>query len=355
MILLAYRLGIAFIIYHVVMAVLLMGVRSTLDARAKIYHSLWPIKIIFLIVLVSLFLWSDYSADPTEIYAWNSILGYGAIIYLCIQVLLVLDLAYDLVDRLLIWWDEEESESMSLDEESPLLPKIVLFGGTLALYCISIGGLIFSLTWANQETQSKFIILFSIASIIVSVVLSMLPYIQEANPHSGLFQPAILGVFSGALLLKSLSYTQVIVPNFVQKTIYWILLIFSYMGFLRMSVNDMSSAPGFQRISGNTEGDKGDGGGEVLGVLTEGGAIDEDEERVSRFKYSLFHLTFALAMAYTVMYLTDWTSLSNTNGTYTTSDPLSYSWYGYIFSSFLVPIFYIWSLFAPIIFSENEF
>lgn len=342
------------------MAVLLMGVRSTLQPRSKIYYALWPLKIIFLLILVSLMLWSDYGMNPVEIVSWTSTLGYGAIMYMCVQVLLVLDLAYDLVDRLLLWWDEEESESFGLDEESsPILPKLVLFGCTFMLYFASIGGLLYSLTWTNQDTNSKFLILFSIASIILSVILSMLPYVQEANPHSGLFQPAILGVFSGALLLKSLSYGTVIVPNNAQKVIYWIIMVFSYMGILRMTVNDIASAPGFQRISGNTEEDKdaevvGGGGG----VLSEGGAVDEDEERVSRFKYSLFHLTFALAMAYTVMYLSDWKEIkiyAITSIRVPNNNTLLYSWYGHIISSFLVPIFYIWSLFAPIIFSDNEF
>uniref|UniRef100_A0A1A7Z6R5 Solute carrier family 12 (Potassium/chloride transporters), member 6 n=1 Tax=Iconisemion striatum TaxID=60296 RepID=A0A1A7Z6R5_9TELE len=211
-----------------------------------------------------------------------------------------------------------------------------------------------------------------LACVIISIV-SILPKIQKAQPHSGLLQASLISLYTMYVtwsamtnnpnrncnpsllsLVANVSTTQPPADSNPGQVQWWdaqsiVGLIIFLFCTLYASIRSSSNTQ-VNKLMQTEEG--GGSGGE--GVVGEDGirrAVDNEEEGVS-YNYSFFHFHLCLASLYIMMTLTNWYQPDTTMQVMQSSMPavwvkMSSSWLGLGV--------YLWTLLAPLIFPNRDF
>lgn len=191
---------------------------------------------------------------------------------------------------------------------------------------------------------NQFFISFNLILAIVMTVVGILPRVQEANPRSGIFQSAILSVYTTYLVGSAISSQPVNKCSSASSSsslsngvlITGVVLTFLSLGYAAFNAGTNSSS-----LFGGANGDNED--------------EPDSEEDGTTYNYSLFHFIFILAAMYMAAVLTNWATFSEGSSNVLFVD------YGYtsswikIGTSWLVSILYIWTLVAPIVFPDRDF
>jgi len=81
--------------------------------------------------------------------------------------------------------------------------------------------------------------------------------------------------------------------------------------------------------------------------------IDDEVQEVN-YNYTFFHITFMLGAMYVAMLLSNWEMIQNSDDDLNVDNSFASVWVK-IVSSWLVALFYTWTLIAPIILPGREF
>ncbi len=85
----------------------------------------------------------------------------------------------------------------------------------------------------------------------------------------------------------------------------------------------------------------------------EGSSLDTEDEAAGKYNYALFHLSFAMAACYTVLYVTFWQySQMDVSGMVLIRDS-SLAFWSRVVTSWIIAGLYIWSLFAPMVMEDR--
>ena len=189
-----HRINFALGMFHLLLAVLLVGVNSSKDPRAGIQNGFWGPKIIGWMVLIVL---SFLIPDGFFIFWGNYVAFAGAMLFLLLGLILLVDLAHTWAEYCLSKIEDSDSRAW----------RAVLIGSTLGLYAASIAMTIVQYIFfagSGCSTNQAWISINLILFLIVSGV-SVHPAIQESNPRAGLAQSAIVAVYCTYLVMSAVS------------------------------------------------------------------------------------------------------------------------------------------------------
>lgn len=187
-----HRFNFALGLFHAIMAIILLGVRSSKDARAPIQNGFWGPKIIAWLglIVVSFFIPEGFFVS------WGSYLAViGAVLFLLLGLILLVDLAHN--------WAEYCQDKIETTGSKTW--TWLLIGSTMFMYLASFAMTIVMYIYfahggcsMNQAAISVNLVLLLIASII-----SVHPKIQEVNSRAGLAQSAMVAIYCTYLTMSA--------------------------------------------------------------------------------------------------------------------------------------------------------
>ncbi|KAM8977414.1 serine incorporator 2 [Pelodytes ibericus] len=357
-----YRMCFALAAFFFLFIILMICVRSSRDPRAFVQNGFWFLKFL---VLVGITVGAFFIPNGVFTTVWYYFGMVGGFLFILVQLILIIDIAHS--------WSQ--SWLQLAEEGNTKCWYAALLICTFLMYAASITAIVFLYiyyTKADACTLNKvFISLNLIFCVIVSIV-SILPKVQDAQPHSGLLQasvitlytffvtwsamanvpdkncnPTLLSIVTNATntaATSSSSSASVLwwdAPSIVGLVIFIVCTLFISM---RSSNNTQVN-----RLMQTEESSP-----EDAVPITEDGvhrAYDNEEDSVS-YNYSFFHFCLFLASLYIMMTLTNWYLPGSSDQSL--SSPWSAVWVK-ISSSWVGLLLYLWTLVAPVILSDRDF
>uniref|UniRef100_A0A158N8M2 Serine incorporator 1 n=4 Tax=Onchocerca TaxID=6281 RepID=A0A158N8M2_ONCVO len=363
-----YRVCAAVVIFFFTLMILMLGVKSSRDARSKIQNGFWFFKYVFVIaIIIGLFYVSSESISSPLM--WIGLIG--GFIFILLQLILIVDFAHSLAEGWMEKYEENESRTCYCG----------LLTFTFLTYMLAVVALILMYmfyTAGNSCYMPKLFISLNIILCLLVSALSILPRIQERMPRSGLLQssfitlyvmyitwsalinnpdkecnPSLINIFTNHTTPygQEIYGTPIPAESLVSLLIWFICIL--YASF-RTSSN-------FNKIAGSslqrTVVDDGNNGSQQHIITSseddlENGRVWDDESDAVSYSYSFFHFVFGLASLYVMMTLTSWykpdSDLRHLNSN------MAAVWVK-IVSSWLCLAIYAWTLAAPAIFPDRDF
>jgi hypothetical protein len=192
-----YRVSFALAVLHLVLALVMIRVRTTSDVRNSIQHGWWVIKLLALAgVLGAAFFIPNVVFVA---YGWLS-LG-GSAFFILIQLVLLVDFAHSMNES---WVGNYEASD---GEQKGWL--VLLLGSTVTLYAASLVGVVLMYVYFTDNPKvcwfnPMFITLNLILCVAVSI-FSVHPGLQAKNPRIGLLQSAVVTAYCTYLVWSALS------------------------------------------------------------------------------------------------------------------------------------------------------
>ena len=187
-----HRMNCALGAFHLILAIALLGVSSTRDSRAGLQNGYWGPKVIAWIgMAVVAFL----IPDSFFIFWGNYIALVGAILFLLLGLILLVDLAHTWAEYCLEKIDATESRFWS----------IMLVGSTLSMYLASLAMTIVMYIFfsGGQCSMNNAAITINMLMALAISALSIHPVIQSYNPRAGLCQSAMVAVYCTYLTMSA--------------------------------------------------------------------------------------------------------------------------------------------------------
>ncbi|NXP65944.1 SERC2 protein, partial [Chloropsis cyanopogon] len=342
-----YRMGFAMAAFFCLFAALMVCVRSSKDPRAALQNGFWFFKFL---VLVGITVGAFYIPDGAFTSVWFYFGVVGSFLFILIQLVLLIDFAHSWSQRWL----------RNADEGSAKGWYAALCIITFIFYAASIAAIVLLYVYYTKPegcTEGKaFISINLILCLIVSVV-SILPKIQEAQPHSGLLQASLITLYTIYVTWAALAN----VPSKPDTPRVWeregqggsthcggrlSLCVLGAHPVLRSSDH-----PQVNKLMLTEESGAGAGPG---GAEEEGGvrrAYDNEQDGVS-YNYTFFHLCLLLAALYIMMTLTNW--YRPDESLQVLRSPWTAVWVK-ICSSWAGLLLYLWTLVAPLLLPDRDF
>ncbi|XP_074113049.1 serine incorporator TMS1 isoform X3 [Cotesia typhae] len=354
-----YRICFIVSLFFLLMSVMMIGVKSSKDHRAPIQNGFWAIK--FLLVIggvIGAFFIPEGSFGPV----WMYFGMIGGFFFIIIQLILIIDFAHSWAEAWVSNYEETESKCW----------YAALLSATFFNYCLAIGGvalLYIYFTLPSDCSLNKFFISFNLILCVIVSAISILPSVQEFQPHSGLLQASVVSLYVVYLTWSGVSNSPyhecnpgllgIIASNDIRKqnqaafdkeSVIGLIIWFSCVLYSSLRTASKSS-----KITMSDKVLINDNGADGRNHDAESGAepkVWDNEEDSVAYSWSFFHLMFALATLYVMMTLTNWYKPNSTLETLN-SNPAS-MWVK-IISSWMCLGMYVWSLVAPTILRDRDF
>jgi len=386
-----YRLCFIVTLFFSLMALIMIGVKSTGDPRAGIQNGFWGFKYLLIIGgMIGAFWIPDGSFGDV----WMYFGMIGGFLFILIQLVLIIDFAHSWAEAWYTNYQEEESKGW--------LAALLFFTGLMYAGAITAISLIFVYYTGEYSGQCKLHEFFGSINLLMCLVLSVvsiLPKIQDHMPQSGLLQSAAISLYIIYLTWSALSNS----PYTDCKP---------RISFTPPApvTTTTTTAPGLKKAVSNlfkTEQSEGEGGwskdnnqGEhpsidtesIVGLVVwflcvlyssiktsnsssaakltgadhvllkedtgsgdvETGTVRDNETDEVAYSWSLFHVMFMLATLYVMMTLTNWYSPDQVGDLSSFSSNSGAMWVK-IVSSWMAGAIYLWSLLAPMLLQDRDF
>ncbi|XP_072489776.1 serine incorporator 3 isoform X2 [Notamacropus eugenii] len=375
-----YRINFALAIFFFVFFLLMLKVKSSKDLRAGLHNGFWFFKIV---AIVGLMVGSFYIPGGSFSTAWYYIGMTGAAFYILIQLILLVDCAHSL----------NEGWVNRMEEGNARCWYAVLLSFTSFFYILSFIGVVLLYVFYTKTdacTENKLFISLNLIFCIVVSIVSILPKIQEYQPHSGLLQSSIITAYTIYLTWSALSnepdrncnpgllsiITQMTIPtltpgnttvsvstiapplsqngrwlepeNFAGLIIFVLCLLYST---IRSSNNSQVSKLTLSGSDSVILDDASSNGPKDVEDGKPRRAVDNEKEGV-QYSYSVFHLMMFLASLYIMMTLTNW---QNPNVEFQMLTNKRIPVWVKISSSWFCLFLYFWTLVAPLLLTNRDF
>ncbi|TVY48233.1 Membrane protein [Lachnellula occidentalis] len=189
-----HRINFALGIFHIIMAVLLLGVNSSKNPRAAIQNGFWGPKIIAWLALIVV----SFLIPEAFFMVWgNYIALIGATLFLLLGLILLVDLAHTWAEYCLEQIDATDSRAW----------RGILIGSTLGMYAASLAMTIVQYYFfaGHDCSMNQAAISINLILLIIVSAVSVHPAIQEYNPKAGLAQSAMVAVYCTYLTMSAVS------------------------------------------------------------------------------------------------------------------------------------------------------
>jgi len=349
-----YRVCFAMASFFFLMGIITFKVKSSRDPRASFQNGFWAIKfLIFAGLVVAAFFIpkGDFSQ------AWMYVGMTGGFLFILIQLVLLVDFAYNWSGR----WIE------NYEETGNKRWFVALAVATGFLYTAAIAITICCYIFYTHESGcslNKFFISFNLILCVIVSIMTVHPRIQEAQPTSGLLQAGVISAYSMYLTWSAMSnepdsncnpsgsLTNSFTPGFDSQTVLSAVMLFCTVVYscLRTSANrnlSIQSDDGLDDVLIH-DGDNNDGEVEYKGQK-----VYDNESSEVAYNYSFFHFTFFLASLYIMMMLTNWYSPKGSDFKTLTSS-MATVWVK-MASSWACFAIFVWTLIAPVLLPDRDF
>ena len=191
-----HRINFALGMFHAILAIILLGVKSTRDGRAMIQNGFWGPKLIAWIGLVVV----TFFIPDTFFMAWgNYVAFFGAMLFLLLGLVLLVDLAHT--------WAEYCLEKIEDDTTGPSsrMWRVLLVGSTVGMYVISLAmTIVMYIFFAHSGcSMNQSAITINLSLLLIISGTSVHPSVQSSNPRAGLAQSATVAVYCTYLTLSA--------------------------------------------------------------------------------------------------------------------------------------------------------
>lgn len=376
-----HRINFSLGLFHLVLAGLLVGVKSTKDPRAIIQNGLWKVKVFGWLALIAV----NFLLIPDGFFVFygNHIAIIFSTIFLGIGLILLVDFAHAWAETCL---EKIEMEELTGEGDASLWKRF-LIGGTLSMYLASIVMTVvmywfFAGDGCNMnKTAVTLNLLFSLAITFMSINQQ----IQESNPQAGIAQASMVVVYCTYLIMSAVAsepddkYCNPLVRSRGTRTASVVLGAFftfiavAYTTTRAAANNAISGGAPMESIDNNSTSEvsaRNEMRYQALlqavneGLLPESalsqanlyGDEDEDYEEEERtrvkYNYALFHIIFFLATQYVATLLTINVKQDDL-GDFVPVGRTYFSAWLKIVSSWVCYLLYAWSLVAPMIWPER--
>ncbi|KAI9353352.1 serine incorporator/TMS membrane protein [Zopfochytrium polystomum] len=361
-----YRICFANTIFHAILSGFMYGVSSSRDWRSGVQNGYWAFKFMGWIA----FIVAAFFIPNTFFAGWGRYIDVpGAVLFILVQIVLLIDFAYSFSETLLEWWESSE------DKKYLALLLTVTFGAFAGV--IVLTGFLYAWFAGNSCQLNTFFITFNLILCFLAVVLSIAPAVQEVNPKSGLAQAAMVTVYATYLVASALSSEpqpddgSAPVCNPLSESdstknmalimgsiLTFVALAYSTSRAAVLSRSMMSDEGGVPLMSDHVRGAVESGALPSSALDDEDGAegpVDDEKEGV-QYSYSFFHLIFLLASCYLATLITNWDTVTIEPGKNTAVVGRGWAavWVK-IVSGWVVILLYAWTLVAPIVLPDREF
>lgn len=361
-----YRVCFIATLFFLLMALLMVNVTSSRDARAGLQNGFWGIKYLLLIggVIGAFFI-------PAGNLSWLMYFGLiGGFLFIIIQLILLIDFAHNWAERWVSNYEENESRGWYC---------ALLFFTALHYAAVLTATGLFATYYTRSDgcgLNKLFISVNFLLCVVVSVV-SVLPAVQAHCRNSGLLQSSAVSLYIMYLTWSAMANqpdtsckpnfsslidggNSTVVPgpgepdhsSLAFDTQAIVGLVIWFLCVLYSSLRTTSSSQQ-ARLTGSdkllVKEDSGSSGG---GVHDEEARVWDNEEEEVAYSWSMFHLMFALATLYVMMTLTNW--YSPNSDLRSLSNNAASMWVKMI-SSWICASLYTWTMVAPMVFPDRDF
>jgi len=382
------RINFALGLFHLLLSVLLIGVKSTRDTRAGLQNGFWGPKILTWIAFVIL---SFFIPEGFFLFWGNYIAYTGAILFVLLGLILLVDLAHT-------WAELCQDKIDQGDGPNYRLWQVLLMGSSLGMYVGAFAMTIVMYIYFAKSGCSMNIsaITINLVFLCIITVLSVQPTIQEANPKAGLAQSAMVAVYCTYLTFSAVcmepddkncnplvrargARTTTIVLGAIVTilTIAYTTTRAATQGFALGTNNSTNNKYAQLTQDENEHGlvtQQPASRREIMRAAVESGALpasaldedSDDEEEVStkggkdderqgtQYTYSLFHIIFLLATCWVATLFTQQMDPENKSDFTPVGRTYWASWIK-IISAWVCYAIYSWTLVAPIVLEGREF
>ncbi|NXF13477.1 SERC2 protein, partial [Smithornis capensis] len=181
-----YRMGFAMAAFFCLFAVVMLCVRSSKDPRAAVQNGFWFFKFL---VLVGITVGAFYIPDGAFTSVWFYFGVVGSFLFILIQLILLIDFAHSWSQL----WLHNANESNAKGWYAALCTITFIF------YAASIAAIaLLYIYYTKPEgcTEGKVLISINLILCLIVSVVSILPKVQEAQPHSGLLQASLITLYT---------------------------------------------------------------------------------------------------------------------------------------------------------------
>lgn len=189
-----HRINFALGLFHLILALLLVGVHSTRNPRAGIQNGYWGPKIIAWLGLIVL---SFFIPDGFFVVWGNYFAMIGAVIFLLIGLVLLVDFAHSWAETCLEHIEESDSK----------LWKFILLFSTLGMYIgsLALTVLMYIFFAGSGCSMNQAAITINLVFAIAVSVLSVNPRVQEHNSQAGLAQASMVAIYCTYLTMSAVA------------------------------------------------------------------------------------------------------------------------------------------------------
>ncbi|KAI9760383.1 MAG: hypothetical protein M4579_001679 [Chaenotheca gracillima] len=382
-----HRLNFALGAFHLLLAVMLLGVKSTRDSRANIQNGFWGPKILGWVGLIVL----TFFIPDSFFQVWgNYIALIGAMLFLLLGLILLIDLAHN--------WAEYCLQKIEDTDSNPW--RVLLISSTLGMYACSLAMTIVMYIFFAKSgcAMNQAAITINFVLLLIISAISVNPGVQSYNPKAGLAQSAMVAIYCTYLTMSAVSMepddkqcNPLIRANGTRKVS---IIMGAIVTMLTIAYTTTRAA-----TQGVTMGSRGNGAyaqvaqdeeahhnlttqqpntrremrADALRAAVESGSLPasalddsddddddsddgnaakDDERGATQYSYSLFHVIFFLATTWVATLLTMDFRNEETGGFAPVGRTYWASWVK-IVSAWVCYGMYTWSLVAPVIMPER--
>uniref|UniRef100_A0A3Q3WRH5 Uncharacterized protein n=1 Tax=Mola mola TaxID=94237 RepID=A0A3Q3WRH5_MOLML len=352
-----YRMCFAMTCFFFLFFAIMIGVRSSKDLRASIQNGFWFFKFL---ILIGITVGAFFIPDGTFHTVWFYFGVIGSFIFIIIQLTLLIDFAHS--------WNKMWLENAENSNNKCWFAGLMSF--TVLHYALAIAAVVLFYVYYTQPddcTEHKVFISLNLIFCVIISIISILPKIQEVQPHSGLLQASVISLYTmyvtwsamtnnpnqkcNPSLLSLVANISTSPPTDSSSGVVQLWDAQSIVGLIIFLFCTLYASI---RSSSNTQVNKLMQTEEGHGTAGEDGvqrAVDNEEDRVT-YSYSFFHLHLCLASLYIMMTLTNWYQPDTKTQSMGSSMPAVWV---KISSSWLGLGLFLWTLIAPLLFPNRDF
>ncbi|KAJ5984257.1 hypothetical protein N7481_006356 [Penicillium waksmanii] len=364
-----HRINFGLALFHLILALLLLGVKTSRDSRAALQNGFWGPKIIVWMAFVVM---SFFIPEPFFFVYGNYIAFFCAMLFLLLGLILLVDLAHSWAELCL----------RKIEDSDSRLWRGLLIGSTLGMYIASLVMTILMYIFFARSGCSMNQVAISVNLIVFLIIsfISVQPAVQESNPRAGLAQAAMVTVYCTYLTLSAVSMEpdthscNPLVRSSGARTITIVLGAIVTMATIAYTTTRAATqgiALGSKGGHGYSELAIGEMRAEALRAAVESGSLpasaldesdDEDEFETSskddergstQYNYSLFHIIFFLATTWVATLLSQGLQVDTEMGDFAPVGRTYWASWVKIVSSWVCYAIYLWTLVAPVVLPDR--
>ncbi|CAL5868160.1 uncharacterized protein PFLUO_LOCUS2384 [Penicillium psychrofluorescens] len=378
-----HRINFGLGLFHLILALLLLGVHTSKDSRAALQNGFWGPKIILWIAFVVM---SFFIPEAFFMVYGSYIAFFCAMLFLLLGLILLVDLAHSWAELCL----------QKIEDSDSRLWRGLLIGSTLGMYLASIVmTILMYIFFAKGDCRmNQAAITINLIVFLVISMISVQPAVQESNSRAGLAQAAMVTAYCTYLTMSAVSmepddnFCNPLIRSRGTRTATIILGAIVTMATIAYTTTRaatqgiaLGSKGGHGYVELGTEDNehglvtqqpnpRREMRAEALRAAVESGSLpasalddsdDEDEyensskddERGStQYNYSLFHIIFFLATTWVGTLLTQNLDLESSQNFAPVGRTYWASWVK-IISAWVCYAIYLWTLVAPVLLPDR--